>query len=121
MNMKNDVVRKAVDECIEEGILEEFFTKNRAEVIDVSILEYDKEKVLRFVREEGFEDGRTLGMTEGKVLGKSELILDLLSDLGNVPKDMKNRIMTEKDAVTLSRWNRLAAKSESIGEFEAKM
>lgn len=83
----------------------------------MSILEYDKEKVLRFVREEGFEDGKALEMTEGK----SELILDLLSDLGNVSKDMKNRIMTGKDAATLSRWNRLAAKSDSVGEFEAKM
>ena len=37
-------VKKAVDECIQEEILEEFLRKNRAEVIAVSIFEYDKEE-----------------------------------------------------------------------------
>ena len=37
-------VQKAVDECIQEEILEEFLRKNRAEVIAVSIFEYDKEE-----------------------------------------------------------------------------
>ena len=37
-------VQKAVDECIQEEILEEFLRKNRAEDIAVSIFEYDKEE-----------------------------------------------------------------------------
>ena len=43
-------VKRAVEECIAEGILEDFLRENRAEVEMVSILEYDKdfeEKKLR--------------------------------------------------------------------------
>ena len=54
-------VRKAVDDCIAERILKDFLVENRAEVIEVGILEYDNEKVLRFAREEGREEGRTEG------------------------------------------------------------
>ena len=38
-----EAVTRAVDECIEEGILAEFLLKNKTEVIKVSIYEYDKE------------------------------------------------------------------------------
>lgn len=38
-----DSVKRAVNECIEEGILSEFLLKNKAEVIKMSIYEYDKE------------------------------------------------------------------------------
>ena len=37
-------VKEAVDECIQEGILTDFLRVNRAEVIAMSIFEYDKEE-----------------------------------------------------------------------------
>ena len=37
-------VEKAVEECIQNGILKEFLQRNRSEVIAVSIFEYDKEE-----------------------------------------------------------------------------
>ena len=40
-------------ECIAEGILKDFLMKNRAEAIEMSIFEYDEEKHMRQVREEG--------------------------------------------------------------------
>ena len=39
----DQAVERAVDECIREGILAEFLTCNRNEVISMSIFEYDKE------------------------------------------------------------------------------
>ena len=39
----NKAVEHAADECIKEDILTEFLTQNRAEVINMSIFEYDKE------------------------------------------------------------------------------
>ena len=39
----NQAVERAVDECIQKGILTEFLTRNRNEVISMSIFEYDKE------------------------------------------------------------------------------
>lgn len=40
----NVAVEKTVDECIREGILKDFLRINRAEVIAMSIFEYDKEE-----------------------------------------------------------------------------
>ena len=60
-----EAVTRAVDECIEEGILAEFLMKNKAEVIKVSIYEYDKEfeekKLRKAEYEAGVESGIELG------------------------------------------------------------
>ena len=40
----DSVVKEAVDECIQKGILADFLRVNRAEVIAMSIFEYDKEE-----------------------------------------------------------------------------
>ena len=53
-----EAVERAVTECIQEGILEEFLRKNRAEAMKVSIYEYDAEKHIRMEREDAFQDGR---------------------------------------------------------------
>ena len=37
----NQAVERAVDECIQKGILTEFLTRNRNEVISMSIFEYE--------------------------------------------------------------------------------
>ena len=67
-------VERAVTECIAEGILSEFLSKNRAEASKVSIYEYDEEKHMRQVREEGQMDGRNEGRSEGEALKLISLI-----------------------------------------------
>ena len=66
----NQAVECAVDECIKEGILTEFLSKNRAEVISMSIFEYDKEleekKLRKAEYEAGFSEGRESGFSEGQ-------------------------------------------------------
>ena len=57
-----DAVEQAITECIAEGILAEFLSRNRAEAKKVSIYEYDEEKHMRMEREASFE----AGMQEGK-------------------------------------------------------
>lgn len=59
-------VETAVRECIAEGILAEFLSRNRAEVMKVSIYEYDEEKHLRQEREASREDGLIEGMARGQ-------------------------------------------------------
>ena len=53
-----DSVKRAVNECIEEGILSEFLLKNKAEVIKMSIYEYDKEFEEKKLRKAEFEYGQ---------------------------------------------------------------
>ena len=58
-----EAVEKAIDECIKNGILAEFLRKNRAEVLRVSIFEYDEEEHMRQEREESRQESfRTNGM-----------------------------------------------------------
>ena len=56
-----EAVERAVDYCIEEGILSEFLKKNRAEAIKVSIYEYDEELHFKTLFEEGVEAGMERG------------------------------------------------------------
>ena len=60
----NAAVQRAVEECITEGILEEFLRKNRAEVEAVSIFEYNKEEEERKLREAEYENGLQEGRQE---------------------------------------------------------
>jgi hypothetical protein len=74
----NGKEERAIDSCIADGILEEFLRKNRAEVMSVSIFEYDEELHMRLERrdakEEGIEEGIKIGKSAGEYLKLISLI-----------------------------------------------
>ncbi len=53
-----DAVEQAIQECITEGVLQDFLEKHRTEAKEMSIFEYDQEKHMRQEREEAWADGR---------------------------------------------------------------
>lgn len=53
----NEAVEAAVAYCIEHNILRSFLLKNRAEVVDVCIFEYNEDLHLKTIKEEGIEIG----------------------------------------------------------------
>lgn len=55
-------LNRAVEECIEKGILKEFLLKNRAEVLGMLLEEFDAEKYERTIRSEGREEGLKTGI-----------------------------------------------------------
>lgn len=69
-----EAVERAVDECIEEGILSGFLRKNRSEVIPMSIFEYDEKRHMETVRNEGIERGITQGLELEKMETAKRLI-----------------------------------------------
>ncbi len=81
-----DAVEKAVNECIREGILAEFLTENRKEVLGMSLTEWNQELFLEASFEDGEKVGRVEGRAEGEKIGeergevraKEELILTML-------------------------------------------
>lgn len=96
-DMETDAaVERAVDECIAEGILEEFLQNQKAEVVKMSIYEYDEERELKLIR----EDERELGREEGREEGESyfaqlaeKLLADLrMDDLIKATKDREFRL-----------------------------
>lgn len=78
-------VNTAVDDCIRDGILAEFLTAQRAEVVAMSIFEYDQEKHIKQEKEESWEDGYNEGMERGMEAGRAEekqRMLRLLQKMG---------------------------------------
>ena len=57
----NHAVQRAVDTCIENGVLTKFLKEHKAEVIAVSIFEYNEELHIQMeradAREEGYAEG----------------------------------------------------------------
>ena len=79
----NKAVDAAVDTCIRNNILSDFFRKNRKEVISMSLYEYDEERHNRTLYEEGVEDGREKGIEEGR-----NAIISTMLKKGKTPTDI---------------------------------
>ena len=60
----DDAVQKAVTECIQENILADFLRKNQAEVIAMSIFEYDKVEEEKKLRKAEFDAGVEQGLKQ---------------------------------------------------------
>ena len=111
-----EAVDRAVTECIGEGILADFLSGQRAEVIAMSIFEYNEEEEMRKLR----EGEREIWEKRGRSEGKAESVLEVLALHGQVPEYVKSHILVEDDMKVLSAWLREAAKAESIEDFLEK-
>ena len=107
----------AIEDCIQNHVLEEFFRKRKDEVRKVTHLDYTWEKREKLIRKEEYEDGKA----EGRVSGIAESIIKLLEDQGKISEELQTRIMAEKDLQVLSKWLKLAARVDSIDVFRERM
>lgn len=64
-----DAIDKAVNLCIEEGILADFLIKHRSEVVNVLLTEYDFDAHMEATYEEGKIDGIAIGEIRGESRG----------------------------------------------------
>jgi len=116
-----DAVTEAVDECIREDVLADFFREHKNEVIDMGIYEFDEKAYERILREEseqdGWEKGLKKGLEKGLAQGKAEAVLELLKDLGNIPEELRLKITMQTDPDILKKWLKAAAKAGSVEEF----
>jgi hypothetical protein len=60
MDMKA-AVNAAVDSCIRDGILADFLSRHKAEVMDVVLTEYDEAKHMKRIEQEAEERGQIKG------------------------------------------------------------
>ncbi|MGN0279574.1 MAG: hypothetical protein ACI4C4_09520 [Lachnospiraceae bacterium] len=72
--------KEAVETCIKQNILRDFLIEQKAEVIAMSIYEYNEDYVKKTLYQEGYD----LGKTDGVTLGQNEMLLK------NVDSVMKN-------------------------------
>lgn len=92
----SEAVNRAVDECIREGILAEFLTKNKTEVISMSIYEYDEELHERTLIEIGREEGISIGRNEGRAEGITGTVT-ILKKLGYSDGQITKSLMDTYD------------------------
>ena len=71
MNLKH-AVNEAIDECIHQDIMADFLRRNRAEVVKMSIYEYDEEKNYKMLQEQYWNMGHERGKSEGIAQGMAE-------------------------------------------------
>ena len=82
----DDAVQKAVTECIQENILADFLRKNQAEVIAMSIFEYDKVEEEKKLRKAEFDAGVEQGLKQGIKQGQKQASTDTALRLLNTGK-----------------------------------
>lgn len=99
-------VKQAVDECISEGILRDFLRENKSEVVSLSIFEYDEEKHLKNVREEGREEG------------KHQMIANMLRD--HQPPELISRYAEMPMEYVYEVQTALAAEVQAESEYRKK-
>lgn len=101
-----EAVERAIEECIQEGILKEFLEKNRAEAKNMSIFEYDQEKHMQQEREEAWEKGRTQGEHDmlcklvEKKLNKGKTIIQIAEELEESEAVIKEILEDKRDQKT---------------------
>lgn len=93
----NTAVECAVSESIQEGILKEFLQKNRAEVIAMSIFEYNEEEEKRKLRKAEYE----AGMAEGVMKTKKEAVISL-AEMGVPLQQIAQGVKVEEK--TVHKW-----------------
>ena len=100
----DEAVKKAVDDCIKNDILKDFLLANKAEVVSMSIFEYDEELHKKTLLAEGFEDGYNAGVEESK----------------KVIEENK-RTIAEKDEAIAEKDEAIAKKDEAISSMQAEI
>ena len=76
------------------------------------------ERLLNKEKAEGKAEGWAQGKAEGRVEDRAEAVIELLEDLGELSDSLKTCIMEQNDLELLRKWLKIAARAESIEEFE---
>lgn len=92
------------------------------------LTEFDEEKYLKMMREEeradghasGLKEGHAAGLKEGHASGLLDGLLNILSDLGEIPEEVVIRAR-ELDADGIKQWSKLAFQVKSMEEFLQKI
>ena len=83
-----DAINKAIDDLPEDFRIRNFILKNRMEVCDMCLFEYDEERHIKAERADakeegekiGLEKGEKIGLEKGEKKGKLKLLIELVLD-----------------------------------------
>ncbi len=66
-------------------------------------------------------EARTEGREEGRAEGKAELVLRLLERFGDIPQNLREKILSEGNPNTLDTWFGFAMNAKSLTEAEEQI
>ena len=75
-----DAIREAIDYCIANHVMEDFFRENRDEVMKNMLLDYTWERREELIRAEEYEDGLVDGEKRGIAFGELQMLIKLVRD-----------------------------------------
>lgn len=124
-----DAIELSISKCLQHGIMTDVLAKFRNEVYRMFLFEYDEELHMKNAYEEGRADGLSIGREEGLSIGREEgrteeralLLIQLLKSKGNVPDNIKDKILSENNPDRLKEWFDIALNVNTIDEFLDKI
>lgn len=87
----SQAVDEAIEFCITEHILEDFFKERKAEVREAMVLDYTFENREKMIKRDAYEDGLLDGQIEGRIEGQ----IRLMQKLGYWENDIISQLMEE--------------------------
>ena len=78
-----DAVPAAIDYCIENNILKDFFVKQRKAITMFSLYEYDYKSHLKSEHDDGFEEGQAQGIAIGEERGELKRLASIATNMQN--------------------------------------
>lgn len=113
-----EAVDSAVEFCIRQGVLEDILRKDRAEVVNLILTEYNEKQHLANVKKEGYEDGLEKGKGLGRIEGVQYALLQLLKIRGSLTPEIEQEIRQEKDEKILTDWLTRADEPPAVDKSE---
>ena len=88
-------VEMAVHTCIKDGILADFLQKNKAEVVSLSIYEYDEAKHIELERKDAMEEGMTQGTARdvANLMKNLQMTAEQAMDALGIPKEERKQYL----------------------------
>ena len=90
----------AVQECIRDGILQDFLTKHRSEVVGMLLEEFDMDEYIKMERRDSYADGHEDGLTEGKRLEQLHIVHNMFQE--NIPAQSCAKLL-DKDVAFINK------------------
>ena len=106
---------------MEENILVDFFEKHREEVVEVSIYDYDEEKVRKTLADEAREEGVAEGIEKGEIITKITQIIKKVKKSKPLPTIASELEEEEADIKPIYDAVVASAPDYDIEEIKAKL
>lgn len=88
-----EAVEEAVEKCIQNDILAGILRKNRGEIVDSILTEWDEDDFIAGVKEDSKNEGIKIGEERGELKGKIENTIEMCQEFQLSKEDTLDRII----------------------------